>query len=121
MKMLRIALLSPILMLVVFASCSSNPEDITVADLSEPCQSIDAMKACLDAAWDIVKDDMSPEDVSNAEVDRLKAIEAKLKEIDTYSRKQGWPRKPDCPNSKEISPTLRRVEKAIYNIGLDLR
>ena len=82
MKKLRIALLSPILMLAVFASCSSNPEDISLADLQGPCDHIEALEVCADAIYDIALNatfkGQSLEDLSESDQERLDALLVKV-------------------------------------------
>jgi len=91
MKMLRIALLSPILMLVAFASCSSNPEDISLADLQEPCDYIEALEVCTDAVMEIALnatlEGKTYDELSERDQERLDALLEKAIKIVLASKK----------------------------------
>ena len=99
MKKLSIAILSSILMLVVFASCSSNPEDINLADLQEPCDYIEALEVCADAIMEIALnatlegkyyDELSERDRERLDavlVKAIKIVRAGKKHIDAKQEK----------------------------------
>jgi len=126
MKMLRIALLSPILMLVVFASCSSNPEDIRLADLQEPCDHIEALEVCADAIYDIALNatfkGQSFEDLSESDQERLDALLVKVMKIirsgkkhldarnDDYYYRQSW------TSAYRICPSFESLEAKIKKL-----
>lgn len=127
MKMLRIALLSPILMLVVFASCSSNPEDIRLADLQEPCDHIEALEVCADAIYDIALNatfkGQSFEDLSESDQERLDALLVKVMKIirsgkkhldarnDDYYYHQSW------TSAYRICPSFESLEAKIKKLA----
>ena len=126
MKTLRSALLSPILMLVVFASCSSNPEDISLADLQEPCDHIEALEVCADAIYDIALNatfkGQSFEDLSESDQERLDALLVKVMKIirsgkkhldarnDDYYYRQSW------TSAYRICPSFESLEAKIKKL-----
>ena len=127
MKTLRIALLSPILMLAVFASCSSNPEDIRLADLQEPCDHIEALEVCADAIYDIALNatfkGQSFEDLSESDQERLDALLVKVMKIirsgnkhldarnDDYYYRQSW------TSAYRICPSFESLEAKIKKLA----
>ena len=127
MKTLRIALLSPILMLAVFASCSSNPEDISLADLQGPCDHIEALEVCADAIYDIALNatfkGQSFEDLSESDQERLDALLVKVIKIirsgkkhldarnDDYYYRQSW------TSAYRICPSFESLEAKIKKLA----
>lgn len=127
MKKLRIALLSPILMLVVFTSCSSNPEDISLADLQGPCDHIEALEVCADAIYDIALNatfkGQSFEDLSESDQERLDALLVKVMKIirsgkkhldarnDDYYYRQSW------TSAYRICPSFESLEAKIKKLA----
>ncbi len=127
MKTLRIALLSPILMLSVFASCSSNPEDISLADLQGPCDHIEALEVCADAIYDIALNatfkGQSFEDLSESDQERLDALLVKVMKIirsgnkhldarnDDYYYRQSW------TSAYRICPSFESLEAKIKKLA----
>jgi len=116
MKKLRSALLSPILMLVVFASCSSNPEDINITDLEEPCDFIDAIGQCLDAIIEIAEGVDSPDKLSEDDKNRIEALSKKSEEISKkFAEKFDGDEGLDCPSAGEIMIKALKLD----NLGIE--
>jgi len=135
MKKLSIALLSSILMLVFFASCSSNPEDISLADLQEPCDYIEALEVCTDAIMEIALnatlegkyyDDLSERDQERLDavlVKAIKIVRAGKKHIDAkqeksasreyreyYDREEKWTSTYSmCPSFESLEAKIKKL------------
>jgi hypothetical protein len=110
MKKFSTYLASALLMLVVFTSCSSSPEDINVADLEGPCEFVDAMGDCADALLGIVEGVDSPDQLSESDRNRGQALAKKLEELGETAAKK-FDEEPDCPNMEEFMVKMMKVEE----------
>ena len=110
MKKISTYLASALLMSVVFASCSSSPEDINVADLEGPCEFVDAMGDCADALLGIVEGVDSPGDLSESDRNRGQALSEKLNEL-MKTAEDKFDERPYCPNMDDLEEKLRKAER----------
>jgi hypothetical protein len=133
MKKLSIALLCSILMLVFFASCSSNPEDISLADLQEPCDYIEALEVCTDAVMEIALnatlegktyDELSERDQERLDALLLKAIKIVLagkKHIDAKQEKsasrENYYREEKWTSTYSMCPSFESLEAKIKKLA----
>ncbi len=108
MKKFSTYLASALLMLVVFTSCSSSPEDINVADLEGPCEFVDAMGDCADALLGIVEGVDSPDQLSESDRNRGQALAKKLEELGETAEKK-FDEEPDCPNMEQVGEKMMKL------------
>jgi len=116
MKKFSTYLASALLMMVIFTSCSSNPENINITDLEEPCDFVDAIGQCLDAIIEIAEGVDSPDKLSEDDKNRIEALSKKSEEISKkFAEKFDGDEGLDCPSAGEIMIKALKLD----NLGIE--
>jgi hypothetical protein len=132
MKKISTYLASALLMMVVFTSCSSSsddkseekngkdakqensnasdPAEIDVAQLQEPCDYVDAMEAVVDEVLAIQKSvNGDPSKLTEDDLKRGQALSEKMEELGRAAYEKFGDEEPDCPNNLALQNKMMEL------------
>ena len=110
MKKFSTYLASALLTLVVFTSCSSDPAEIDVAQLEEPCDYLDAMEAVVDEVLAIQKSvNGDPSKLTEDDLKRGQALSEKMEELGMAAYEKFGDEEPDCPNNLALQNKMMEL------------
>ena len=116
MKKISTYLASALLTLVVFTSCSSDPAEIDVTNLEEPCDFVDAMQDIAEAGFEIlesVKGDESK--LTDDDKERSEALQKKMGEVIEEAGKKEIDFN-DCKDYKAYQEKVEELEEKMREL-----
>lgn len=105
-----IKILSYMLVLISFISCSQKPEDIPVSDLKTGCDYVHAIEKCSDAIIDIVSNKKWG-DLKHEDKEYVKILRNKIKELDKSMNKTIVDEFKNCPSYERL-----KIKVIEYNL-----